>query len=82
MSELEFIWLLVNNDVKKIGEKKQKNKDSMDKTILFLGTLPRTPWATLATLLHLRDLQKIQEVQETYNLFQILNCSRHVKNWN
>jgi hypothetical protein len=34
-----------------------KNQDFMDKTNLFLSTLPFNPWAVLATWLHVRAPQ-------------------------
>jgi hypothetical protein len=40
----------------------------MDKTNLFFGTLPSSPWAMLATWLHVRALEKLQK-NRTYNPF-------------
>jgi hypothetical protein len=42
-------------------KKKVKNQDSMDKTNIFLSTLPFSPRAVLATWLHVGAPQKIQE---------------------
>jgi hypothetical protein len=44
---------------KKKNSEKVKIQGFMDKTNLFFGTLPSSPWAMLATWLHLRAPQKL-----------------------
>jgi hypothetical protein len=66
---------------KKKNSEKVKIQDFMDKTNLFFGTLPTSPWAMLATWLHLRAPQKLQK-NRTYNSFRTLNYSRLIRNQN
>jgi hypothetical protein len=49
----------MQNHEQKEKVKKVKNQDSMDKTNLFLSTLPFSPWAVFATWLHVEAPQKI-----------------------
>jgi hypothetical protein len=53
---------------KKKNSEKVKIQGFMDKTNLFFGTLPSSPWAMLATSLHLRAPQKLLK-NRTYNPF-------------
>jgi hypothetical protein len=50
---------IMQNHEQKEKVKKVKNQDSMDKTNLFLSTLPFSPWAVFATWLHVEAPQKI-----------------------